>query len=159
MDKKIGFIGVSTLILVTALFFVPLTCAQTWHSVKVYAYGTNFLENNLGIGSLEFRVVEPPSGLEIPNTISAINTKSGENYTVQLLPDQNIIITYGTFVADSLSIVEGPNSGCHQISYEGEAGWLYVNGQQIPEFPPILIVPLFMTATLLALIYKRKRTT
>ena len=159
MEKKIGFIAISTLIIITTLFCIQLTFAQYWHSVKVNAYGTNFLENNLGGASLEFRVVEPPSGLEIPNTICGINIESGENCTVNLLPDQNVIVTFSNMAVDHLSIEEGPESGNYIISYEGEAGWLMVNGADIPEFPPILIVPLFMTATLLAIIYRRKRTT
>ena len=41
MNKKIGFIIVSTLFLVTALTYVPLTFAQTtyWDYAKVSAYG------------------------------------------------------------------------------------------------------------------------
>jgi hypothetical protein len=42
------------------------------------------------------------------------------------------------------------------ITFEGEARYVRLNKVDIPEFPPIIIVPLFMTATLLALIYRRK---
>ena len=158
MSKKIVFVVASTLFLVTALVSAPLTFAQIFNSVQISAYGTNVIEDNLGAASLEFTVVVPPAGSEIPNSISAHNIASGENYTMNCSPGDSITMTFLNMQVDGIRVQPASEAYHFIISYEGEAGWLWVNGSDIPEFSPILIVPMFIAATLLALVYRRKRT-
>lgn len=161
INKKKVFFFSSLLILAVSIFFLPLTFAQApWYSVKVSAYAYNLIENNLGGASLEFTVASPPSGSEISNTISAIYSATDENFTVNLTPGDSITVTYtGNTYVDHVTITDGSESNYFIIDYEGEAGWLMVNGTDIPEFTPILIVPMFIAVTLLALIYRRKHKT
>ena len=158
MSKKIVFVVASTLFLVTALVSAPLTFAQIFNSVQISAYGTNVIEDNLGAGSLEFTVVVPPAGSEIPNSISAHNIASGENYTMNCSPGDGVMLTFVNLQIDTYTLTAASEPNHFIIFYEGEAGWLQVNGATIPEFSPILIVPMFITATVLAIIYRRKRT-
>ena len=44
------------------------------------------------------------------------------------------------------------------ITYEGESRSVTINRRQIPELSLVLMLPMFIGATLLALIYSRKRT-
>ena len=159
MNKKTVFFFTSLLIVAFSIIYLPLTNAQApWYSVKVSAYAYNLIENNLGGASLEFTVADPPSGLEISNTISAINSATDENFTVNLTPGDSITVTYtGNTYVDHVTITDGSESNYYIIDYEGEAGWLLVNGADVPEFQPILIAPLFIAATLLALIYRKKQ--
>ncbi len=162
LNKKIGFIILSILVFAITSLHVSLVLGQSpWYSVKVSAYGTNLIEDNLGGGSLEFTVADPPTGVEVTNTISGILSENDQNYSVNLTPGENIIVTFGGsgYVVDRNSIVAGPDAGCYIIEYEGDAGWLMVNGTNIPEFSPILIAPLFIAVTLLALFYRRKHKT
>jgi len=160
MNKKIGFIFGLILLLVNILFSAPLAFSQTavWHSVKISTCGKNVIENNLLGASLEYTIVAPPSGSEITNLISATNVESGENYTVNLSPDERVALIYAYVIVDKIIVEPIPESTNYIIEFEGEAWSLMINGSTIPEFPPILIAPMFMIATLLALVYKRKRT-
>jgi len=157
MNRKIGLILVSTFLFMT-LFNTPLTFAQYWDSVKVSAYGTNVIENNLGGASLEFIVVAPPSGSEISNTISGHHIESNENYTANLSPGDSVLMTFANMVVESYTLEAASEPNHFIIYFEGQTGWLWVNGNDVPEFSPILIAPMFITATLLSLIYRRKRT-
>jgi hypothetical protein len=161
MNKKIGFIVVSTLFLVIVLFNASLTLAQPdiWDYVNLSAYGTSV--NDESETSFNFIVATPPTGSEITNTIYVERT-SGlpvENYTRQLLPGETINLVHSRVDVPIVRSVTPASEPDHfNILFEGQARYVQIEGIWIPEFPTILIVPLFMTATLLALIYRRKRT-
>jgi len=159
MNKKIGFIVVSTLFLVIALFSAPLTFAQIpWDYCKVSAYGTNLVEfeGTSNPYRYEFTVAALPSGTEITNTVEVMDYDSGENYTINLSIGNIVRVTYDNVNPISNIIVPASESLHYTFDYEGPITSVTVNAIDVPEFPPILIVPLFMTATLLSIIYRRK---
>ena len=160
MRKKNGFAVFSTVFLLVALFSTAFVYAQlSFAWCRVLAYGTSFIENEFEGGSVRFRVVSPPEGSGIPNEIYAMYEFGGENMTTSLSPGDNVLVTYtGNLVSIITNYTEASEPDHFIINYEGEAGWLQVNGVQIPEFSPILIVPMFTVATLIALVYRRKRT-
>ena len=162
MNKKIGFSVVSTLVLVTVLLYVPLTFAQTyWDYSKVSAYGTNvdfFESSTVNSERFAFDVVEPPSGSNITNTIEVMDNDSGENYTITLSVGDTVQVNYQNANPTQNSQEPAAESQHFIIYYEGPVADIMVNTVDIPEFSLILIVPFFMAATLLALVYRRKQT-
>ena len=157
MKRKIRITIFCTLDLFILLFNTPLTFAQIFDSVQMSVYATNLIVNNLAGASLEFNVAVPPEGSEITNSISARRISNGENCYVDLLPGDEVLLTYANMLVENITVVESSETNYFIIYYEGEAGWLWVNATEIPEFSTILLVPLFITITLLASIYKRKR--
>ena len=161
MNKKNGFVVASTLFLIIALFSAPLTFAQIWDSVIVSAYATSVVEDGLGEGNIEFVVVVPPAGLEITNSISAQHIQSGESRTINLTAGDQILLTFANMRIDNYSVELAAEPNHHIIYYEGQAGWIWLNAVDIvniPEFSPILVVPMFIVATAIAIVYRRKRT-
>jgi hypothetical protein len=160
LNKKIGFIVASTLFLVVALFTAPLSFAQIpWDYCQVSAYLSFYEEDSTG--SLEwtlFTVATPPSGSEVTNTIYVMNSDTGENYTKNLQNGDSVTIRYDFIIPIKNTVVPASEPDRYIIDYEGEVSNVILNNAAIPEFPPILAVPLFMTATLLAILYRRKRT-
>jgi len=156
LSKKICFLGFSTLVLIIAFLIVSLTFAQDeWDYCTISAYGT-FLEEP-GEYGFTFITADPPTGSEIPNTIYVVRYSSGENYTNTLSSGDRVQVSILDAVVDIMDFTETSEPDHFIITFEGEARYVRLNQVDIPEFPPILIVPLFMTATLLALIYRRKR--
>ncbi|MCJ7614191.1 hypothetical protein MUO71_05445 [Candidatus Bathyarchaeota archaeon] len=157
MKLKIGFIVASTLFLVIALFNAPLTFAQVglWDSCQILAYGTN-IEEDHEVGSFSFIAAVPPTGSEITNSIAVMDYDSGENYTIILSEGDIVLVIYDTVI--SMNIEVASEADHYTILFEGSADYVSINSAVIPEFPTILIIPMFMTATLLAIIYRRKRT-
>ena len=160
MNKKNVLMVVCTLFLVTALICVPLTFAQThWDNCKVSAYATNIEEWGTGdILFLDFTVAVPPSGSEIVNTLEVENYDGSENYTKTLSAGDRVSIRYDDFPTLRNSVEAALEEGHYIIDFEGEVFNATINSISVPEFSPILIVPMFIVATLLALAYRRKRT-
>jgi len=158
MSKKIGFVVASTGFLVIALFNTPMLFAQiSWDVVQISAYGTDLVQGDTIAEQLSFIVVAPPPGSEITNTMYVLNEDSGENYTKTLSPGDFVGITYIDY-SPSIETTAGSEPNHWIISYDGGARSARINYTDIPEFSPILIVPMFIAATLLALVYRRKRT-
>jgi len=159
VNKKIGFIVAYSLFLVIVLLNAPFTFAQekAWDWCQVSAYGTELVESEPPVGGFTFVVVAPPSGLEIPNTVWLMNYDSTENYTETLSPGDELQVNIMDFPIFTYNFTAAEEPDHYILFFEGEAGPVRINREIIPEFPPILIVPLFMTATLLALVYRRKR--
>ena len=162
MNKKIRLIVATTSILVVSLFYSQLTFAQEryWDYIKLSGYGTDLYEgdNTMGDTIFEFIVDVPPSGSEIPNSVEMVRYVSDENYTITFLIGDLVRVQHEGLIPINLTLTP-VSEGHHIIYYEGPANQVRYNGAfMIPEFPPILIIPLFMAATLLALIYRRKRT-
>ena len=162
MSKKIVFVVASTLFLVTALICVPLTFAQlSWGYCKVDVYGTNlndYSDSTTNTERFQINVAAPPSGSEITNTIEVRDTNRGEEYNETLSVGDIVYVNYQN--ANPIQNTQNPasESGYFIISYEGEVSSVTINAIDIPEFSPILIVPMFIAATLLAFAYRRKRT-
>jgi hypothetical protein len=157
MNRKIKFATFSVLILVLVLYCIPISFAQNeWDYCIISAYGTNLVEGETSPQSFKFTVVAPPTGMEIPNTIS-LERGTEENYTYDLLPDDEVDLNYIDAEIDTYSFVQSSETDHFIILYEGEARTLRVNRQVIPEFSSILVAPLFLAVTLLAIIYRRKR--
>jgi len=159
VNKKIGLLSISILILVIAFVNVTSTFAQVhWDYCKLSAYGTNVAEEVIGeIERTVFNVVEPPTGSDITNTVEVTDYATGENYSLNLPVGISVTIRYEGINPINYTMVPASESNHYIIYYEGEVVRVAIAGTDVPEFPPILIVPLFMTATLLALIYRRKR--
>jgi hypothetical protein len=154
MKLKIGFIVTCTLVLIIGLLNAPLTFAQTWHSVAISTYATDLVEGDPVPEAFRFTVAQSA----LANTIEVINYDSGENYSRILDPGDLVQVTYlGGLDIRLKSFTPGPVDGTFIIEFEGEASAVSINAGNIPEFSPILAVPLFIIATLLALVYRRKR--
>ena len=160
MNKKVLFCIISTLFLFIALFSAPLSFAQRhWDYCEVLAYATNAdLFQTGDIIYIEFYVAAPPAGSEITNTIYVINYDTGENYTKNLGVGDFVNVRWDGFVPESYTIEPATDSVHSTIYFEGEVYNVALNYTDIPEFSPILIVPMFITASLLTLIYRKKRT-
>ena len=162
MNKKKLFFFSSILILAVTFVYSPVTFAQElryWDSCKVSAYGFGFTEMETGeIRSISFNVAAPPSGSDITNTLEVMDYVTGENYSATLSPGDAIVIRYDNYPPLNYTATPAAESGHYIIYFEGPVVNVTIGGAVVPEFPPILAVPLFMTATLLAIIYRRKRT-
>jgi len=162
VNKKIGFIVVSTVFLVIVLCSAPLTFAQElryWDSCKVSAYGFGFTEMETGdIRSISFNVAAPPSGSDITNTLEVMDYVTGENYSITLSNSDAIVIRYDNYPPLNYTATPAAESNHYIIYFEGPVVNVTIGGAVVPEFPPILVVPMFMTVTLLAIIYRRKHT-
>lgn len=160
MNKKNRFTIASLFILVIAFMSIPLTLAQTeWDYCKISAYGTGLDDYSTSTSNqdrLAFTVVEPPSGSNITNTIEVKDNTSGENYTISLAVGERVYIDYQYRIV--IENYQTPTSDPNLliIFYEGEVAQVTINNIDVPEFPIILVVPLFMAATLTAIAYRRK---
>ena len=163
MNKKSGFSVALILFLFSALVCVSLTSAQVknWDYCKISAYGdrlNDYSESTSNNERFEFYVAAPPTGSNITNTIEVLNYDTGENYTQNLSANNVVYVDYQFRNPIQKSLSQAAEPDHYVIIYEGEVAAVTVNRIDIPEFSPILILPLFMTATIMALIYKRKRT-
>ena len=152
MKLKIGFIVASTLFLIIVLCNVYLVFAQTWTTCVVSCNCTNYVMDETN-GFFSFTVA--PQNPSVTNTITVVNQLSGENHAETLSLGDTVVVRYTQLLATD-PVYSPEVSGF--LNYMGPADSVTINAVEIPEFPLILIIPLFMTATLLALIYRRKRT-
>ena len=141
------------------MFYIPFTSAQIpWDYCKVSAYATNVeYEEVRNIVRYTFLVAEPPSGSNITNTIYVMNYETGENYTKNVPIGSIVRIRYDDIIPDICSVTLAEDSRYSIVYYEGAVVRVMINSVDVPEFSTILVIPLFMTATLLAILYKRKR--
>jgi len=87
-----------------------------------------------------------------------MNYETGENYTQNLSEGTVVYVEYQfrSPIQNSQNPASEPDY--YVIFYEGEVASVTINRVDIPEFSSILIIPLFLAATLLALFYRRKRS-
>ena len=160
MENRFRVIISLGFMLVIILVVIPLTIAQGWVDVKISAYGTAvytpYAEHISGGATMEFTVVAPPEGLDVANSISACDPQTGEICTQNLQPGDYVYIGVPKLGVDSCTIEECSESQHYLINFEGQASMLLVNATIIPEFPIALMIPFFILATLLALIYRNK---
>jgi hypothetical protein len=160
VNKKNQFTIASLFILVTAFMSIPITLAQTeWDYCKISAYGTGLDDYSTSTSNqdrLAFTVVEPPSGSNITNTVEVKDNASGENYTINLAVGERVYIDYQYRIVTENYQTPTSDPDTLIIFYEGEVAQVTINNIDVPEFPIILIVPLFMAATLMAIVYRRK---
>jgi hypothetical protein len=162
MKKKFGIITISILIFVSIIFSTSLTSAQSgWNYCKIDAYGTNlndYSDSSTNSERYEFTVATPPSGSEITNTIEVSDFSSGENFTETLTPGQVVYYNYQGSVPSTNRVTAASEAGFWILEYEGDITDITIDNTAIPEFSSIIILPLFITVTLLAIIYRRKHT-
>ena len=156
MKLKIGSIAICTMLLVIIFSSMPLIFAQSqiWETCQISAYGTA-IEEDIEVKSFRFTTVTPPAGLEIPNTIYMMDNDNGENYTITLAEGDVVVVNY-----EDVNIMDfevASEQSRWTILFDGSVSFVSVNSTPIPEFSTILIVPMFVLATLLAIIYRRKR--
>jgi hypothetical protein len=160
VNKTNQFTIASLFILVTAFMSIPITLAQTeWDYCKISAYGTGLDDYSTSTSNqdrLAFTVVEPPSGSNITNTVEVKDNASGENYTINLAVGERVYIDYQYRIVTENYQTPTSDPDILIIFYEGEVAQVTINNIDVPEFPIILIVPLFMAATLMAIVYRRK---
>jgi hypothetical protein len=160
VNKTNQFTIASLFILVTAFMSIPITLAQTeWDYCKISAYGTGLDDYSTSTSNqdrLAFTVVEPPSGSNITNTVEVKDNASGENYTINLAVGERVYIDYQYRIVTENYQTPTSDPDILVIFYEGEVAQVTINNIDVPEFPIILIVPLFMAATLMAIVYRRK---
>lgn len=159
MKRKTGFSVVFAFFIVTALLCFPLTFAQRdWDYARVSVYETyfdDFSTSTTNNERYEFTVATPPSGSEITNTIEVRDNGTGENYT-EILPIGVVVrVNYQNSNPTKNNVDQDPGTQNYIIDYEGEVESITINAVEIPEFSSIILVPLFIAVTLLAIIYKR----
>lgn len=162
MDKKISIISVFTIFLITISITIPVTLAQEeyWNYCKISAYVTNlddYSSSSTNTFRYQFTIAEPPAGSNITNTLEVRNDDSGVNYTRDLSIGDVVYFNYANLNPTKNHVNAAEESNYYIIDYEGEVLDLEVNNVLIPEFSPILVSPLFMMATILAIIYRRKK--
>ena len=156
MKLKIGSIAICTVLIVIIFSSMPLIFAQgqIWETCQISAYGTA-IEEDIEVKSFRFTTATPPSGLEIPNTIYMMDNDNGENYTITLAEGDVVVVNYEDI--NIMDIEVASEQSRWTILFDGSVSFVSVNSTPIPEFSTILIVPMFVLATLLAIIYRRKR--
>ncbi|MEJ2271412.1 MAG: hypothetical protein P8X91_02765 [Candidatus Bathyarchaeota archaeon] len=154
MNKKIGFLIATNLFLVSALMVAPIAFAQPplWNVVLVSAYVTDFDDSG---SSISFTVAALPSGSTLTNTIYVEHT-GADNYTTNLVPGDRLSVNYSGGDVITMNVVAASEPNYFEVTYSGESRSVQLNSAYIPEFPPILAIPLFLVVTLLALVLRRK---
>ena len=76
-----------------------------------------------------------------------MNYETSENYTKNLSVGDIVLIRYYNINPINLTIESASEPLHHVFYYEGEVYRVRINYDDVPEFPPFLIAPLFMTAT------------
>ena len=144
MKLKIGTIVVCAISFVIIFSSIASVFAQSqiWESCIIYAYGTD-VDDEAEAGILRFTAATPPTGSDIPNTIYVMDDDTGENYTITLADGDSVSMNY-----------QFPEY--KEIDVAAEAD--HYNSTAIPEFSSMLIVPLFLIATVLTIVYRKKRT-
>ncbi len=161
MNRKIAIISVCTLFLIISSMSAPLTFAQVdyWEYCKISVYAKaldDYSTSSTNTQRYRFTVATPPTGSEITNTIECMNSGTGENFTDTLEDGDIVYLNYLDLVPIENRAEQAEEPNHFIINYEGEVLDLTINNVLIPEFSPILIAPMFIAVTLLALIYRRK---
>jgi hypothetical protein len=149
VNKRIGFVVVSTLFLFVVLS-IPLAFSQAGYAtveLNVQCTDYYFWAGNL----FDFEVIAPQAGT--PNTIIA--SDDAHTYTINLVPGDLVVVRVEGLTSEVMTYTEA--SG--HLMYSGPADSITVNEVEIPEFSSFLIVPLFVIASLLAVIVLRRKLT
>ena len=130
--------------MITISITIPVTLAQEeyWNYCKISAYVTNlddYSSSSTNTFRYQFTIAEPPAGSNITNTLEVRNDDSGVNYTRDLSIGDVVYFNYANLNPTKNHVNAAEESNYYIIDYEGEAGWLLVNGADVPEFQPILI--------------------
>lgn len=163
LNKKLSLIFSSFLVLVTvSLIFVSVTFAQGnyWDYCQISAYGTDlddFSSSTVNTERFQITIAAPPQGSEITNTVTVMNYDTDENYTQNLSAGDVLLVDFQYLNPETNRVDSATETNYFIVNYEGEVGSVTINTVLIPEFPTILVVPLFVIATLIALAYRRKR--
>ena len=160
MNRKTKFIVISILFIFPILSTASITFGQrSWNYCKIDAYGTNlndYSDSSTNQERYAFTVATPPAGSDITNTIEVADFGTGENFTENLSPGEVVYFNY-QYTNFEINNVTAAGSGFWTIEYLGDITEITINNVEIPEFSSIIILPLFIAATLLAIIYRKKR--
>ena len=162
MKKILRLAVVVILIIVVGSFAVSLPHAQPtpeilWDYCMVSACGNDLDEHyEFGVNRYEFTVVEVLPGSEANNTIYVANYDSGENFTKNLSNGEKVFVRWDSYTPIRNDIIPAEESGHYTFFFEGTA-MVLINSVDIPEFPTFLVIPMFITASLLAIFYRKKQ--
>lgn len=162
MNKKSRFFF-SFLLIVLVFMSFSLVLAQTeWDicEISAYALAVNFDDYTTSTSNqdrYEFTVANPPAGSDITNTIFVMDSSTGQNYTVNLEEGQRVYVNYQSWNPSVNTQTPAENPEYLIILYDGGVLEVQINRVDVPEFSPILIAPMFIAATLMAIIYNKKR--
>lgn len=163
MNKKSRFLFSFFLVCLVFMSF-SLVLAQTeWDVCEISAYGLavnfdDFSSSTSNQDRYEFTVANPPEGSNITNTIFVMDSSSGQNYTINLEEGQRVLVNYQTWNPSVNFQTPADDPDYLVILYDGGVEQVAINSVDVPEFAPFLIAPMFIVATLMAIIYSRKRT-
>lgn len=132
------------------LSFTQGVAAQTYRLVIVTAYGRDVIDDTAN-GIFSFTVVQ--SAGESSQVAIDIDKDGIHDILEQFSPGDKVTITYDPsyLVVNKFIISDPANPPNKRIIWEGEADSVTKNSVEIPEFPMFLILPIFLIATLLAI--------
>lgn len=125
--------------------------AQNYQLVIVTAYGRDIIDDPAN-GILSFTVVE--SSGESSQVAIDVEKDGTHDILEEFSPGDTVTVTYDPsyLVVNKFFIPDPQNPPNQRIIWEGEADSVTINSIEIPEFPVFLIPPIFLMATLLAIV-------
>ena len=157
MNNKIGAFLISAIALFALLTSACIVFAQPYDWCIVVAYGTDLVVDETN-GFFSFTAY-PDMAPDMANWIVATEV-GGDPVEINLSTGDEVVVSYHDFVDSDLIRTEDPHApGYYRMWYQDLADSVTMNSVEIPEFPMFLILPIFMTATLLtALFFRRKHS-
>lgn len=164
VNKKTRFLFSTFLIGLAFMSFSIVLAPTEWDTciISAYTVAASFDDYSTSTSNqdrFEFTVANPPEGSNITNTLFVMDSGSGENYTINLEEGQRIYVNYQTWNPSVNTQTPAEDSDYLNILYDGGVLEVQINRVDVPEFSPILIAPMFVIATLLAIIYRRRQKT
>lgn len=141
-----------SLMVFSDLSIAGLVLAQTYGYCYVVTYGTDLVDDTVN-GILSFNVTSNGNGTSI---IVQIWDGGFQQYLEILETGDIVLIDYKDCNVTYKSIQEvSPDE--YLIGFTGEANSVTINATEIPEFFSLVVLPVFILATLLvAILHKRK---
>ena len=152
MKLKINTLAIFALTLVIVLSHTHTVLAQNYDWCDILAYVTDLVNEN---EILSFTVLDPPVDSGITNELHAeIND---EDVEFPISPGDTVVVNYQDVEVTISNLIPHITEGTYVVTWSGEANSVTINAVEIPEFPSFLTIPLFISATLLAVIVFRRK--